>query len=222
MPVLVSLCLYQAVIDLGRRGHSQLAVANKVGISAGTVSRWLHAREFPERQIRSDRHRDRGRFQQQQERGVKPPASRTHYSSGRVASLLIKPESLSAEQKRHVEAFSEEQQARSPGGAGLARRFRGRVPRADIRGSCFRGDEARLESKSSGAARGAASLSSRVGEAPEVQPVARCQDGGCRRDSIHRPVTPRSLRLGSKAARRRQRNTKVNVHRRLEAIERRF
>jgi hypothetical protein len=49
---------FQTVIDLGRRGHRQYAIAKQVGISAGTVSRWLHARAFPERQIRSDRRRE--------------------------------------------------------------------------------------------------------------------------------------------------------------------
>lgn len=98
---------FQTVMDLGRRGHRQFAIATQVGISVGTVSRWLHAREFPERQIRSDRRREWARFRPHHERGVKPPASRTHYSSGRVASLLLKPERLSAELRRHVEAFLE-------------------------------------------------------------------------------------------------------------------
>ena len=35
---------FQTVIDLGRRGHRHYAIAKQVGISAGTVSRWLHAR----------------------------------------------------------------------------------------------------------------------------------------------------------------------------------
>ena len=33
------------------------------------------------------------------------PDNRTHYSSGRVARLLLKPETLSKEQKRHLESF---------------------------------------------------------------------------------------------------------------------
>jgi transposase len=33
------------------------------------------------------------------------PASPAHYSSGRVASLLLNPERRTADQKRHVDAF---------------------------------------------------------------------------------------------------------------------
>ena len=96
---------YQAVIDLRPHGHSQMAIAKQVGVSAGTVARWLNGRGFPERQTRSDRRRERVRVCQPHARGVTPSASRTHYSSGRVASLLIKPERLSADQKRYVDAF---------------------------------------------------------------------------------------------------------------------
>ncbi len=96
---------FQTVLDLGRRGHRHYAIAHQVGISAGTVSRWLHARAFPERQIRSDRRRERAPFRSLYARGGKPPANRTHYSSGRMASLLLRPERRSAEQKRHVDAF---------------------------------------------------------------------------------------------------------------------
>jgi transposase len=96
---------FQTVIDLGRRGHHHYAIAHQVGISAGTVSRWLHARAFPERQLRSDRQRERAPFRPLYAHGGKLPASRTHYSSGRVASLLLNPERRSAEQKRHVDAF---------------------------------------------------------------------------------------------------------------------
>jgi hypothetical protein len=96
---------YQAVVDLGAHGDSQLTIAKKVGVSAGTVARWLHARGFPERQIRRDRQRDRARFLQPHPRGL-TPARRTHYSSGRVAALLMKPEGLSAAQQGHVNASS--------------------------------------------------------------------------------------------------------------------
>ena len=61
---------YQLVVELGRQGHSQLAIAEKVGISAGTVARWLKAPGFPERQIRSDRRRDRSRFARRLERDL--------------------------------------------------------------------------------------------------------------------------------------------------------
>src|SRR3984893_8213807 len=53
---------FQTVIELGRRGHRHYAIAKQVGVSAGTVSRWLHARAFPERQIRSDRRHERAPF----------------------------------------------------------------------------------------------------------------------------------------------------------------
>jgi len=96
---------FQTVIELGRRGHRHDAIAKQVGISAGTVSRWLHARGFPERQIRSDRRHERAPFWARYARHDKLPARRTHYSSGRVASLLLNPEHRSAEQKRHVDAF---------------------------------------------------------------------------------------------------------------------
>ena len=92
------------MIELSQQGLTQLAMADEVGVSAGTVARWLTAPGFPERSIRSDRHRDRARFLQT-ERGLQAPASKTHYSSGRIAGLLMKPEGLSAEQKGHVNAF---------------------------------------------------------------------------------------------------------------------
>lgn len=95
---------FQTVLDLGRRGHRHYAIARQVGISAGTVSRWLHAPVFPERQLRSDRRRERAPFRSLYARAGKV-ASRTHYSSGRIASLLLKPEGRSTEQTRHVDAF---------------------------------------------------------------------------------------------------------------------
>jgi hypothetical protein len=96
---------FQTVIGLGRRGLRHYAIAKQVGISAGTVSRWLHARALPERQIRSDRRRERAPFWLRYARGGKLPASPAHYSSGRVASLLLNPERRSPDQKRHVAAF---------------------------------------------------------------------------------------------------------------------
>ena len=53
---------YTKVHELHRGGHTQLEVAEKVGIGAETVSRWLNAPAFPERRIRSDRRRDSGPF----------------------------------------------------------------------------------------------------------------------------------------------------------------
>jgi len=97
---------YRAVVELGRQGHTQLAIAEKMGMAADTVARWLRAPGFPERQIRSDRRRDRARYLQNQERGLHPSQMRRHYSSGRMAALLTKvPPTLSAAQRRHLEAF---------------------------------------------------------------------------------------------------------------------
>lgn len=95
---------YQLVVELGRQGHSQLAIGEMLRISPGLVAAWLRAPGFPERQIRSDRQRDQARFKQRLEK-LQAPANRTHYSSGRVAGLLLKPEALSKEQKRYVDAF---------------------------------------------------------------------------------------------------------------------
>jgi len=58
---------YQAVVELARQGQTQLAIAERVGVGAETVARWLHAPGFPERRIRSDRRRDQARFVQDQE-----------------------------------------------------------------------------------------------------------------------------------------------------------
>ena len=96
---------FQTVIELGRRGYRHDAIAKQVGISAGTVSRWLQAGAFPERQIRSDRRRERAPFRSLYAGDGKPPTNRTHYSSGRVASLLLTPERRTPAQTRHVDAF---------------------------------------------------------------------------------------------------------------------
>lgn len=96
---------YLAVKELALQHHTQLAIAEKVGVSMGTVSRWLNAPDFPERQLRSNRHRDQALFLQKQHGGLHPRLSRVHYSSGRIATLLMKPESVSAEQKRYLEVF---------------------------------------------------------------------------------------------------------------------
>jgi hypothetical protein len=95
-----------AVVELGRQGHTQLAIAEKFGIGAETLARWLRAPEFPERRIRSDRKRDRARFLQDQERGLHPALARTHFSAGRIAALLLKPcRRMSAVQQRYRDSF---------------------------------------------------------------------------------------------------------------------
>jgi transposase len=46
------------VKELRQQGYTQEQIAERIGMDAETVARWLHAPEFPERQIRSDRRRD--------------------------------------------------------------------------------------------------------------------------------------------------------------------
>jgi hypothetical protein len=60
---------YLAVVELHRQGHTQLAIAERIGIGPETIARWWHAPEFPERRIRSDRRPDRALIVQEQERG---------------------------------------------------------------------------------------------------------------------------------------------------------
>jgi Trp operon repressor len=97
---------YTKVHELHRGGLTQLEVAEKVGIGAETVSRWLNAPAFPERRIRSDRRRDQVLFLQSHKPRLQPSLIRTHYSAGRVSALLnMQPQTLSVGQKRHLDAF---------------------------------------------------------------------------------------------------------------------
>jgi transposase len=97
---------YLDVVELHRQGHTQLAIAERVGIRADTVSRWLNAGGFPERQIRSDRRRDQALFVEQKTQGAHVSLVRIHYSAGRVAALLnMQPKSRSAVQTRYLESF---------------------------------------------------------------------------------------------------------------------
>jgi transcriptional regulator with XRE-family HTH domain len=97
---------YLAVVELRRQGHTQEEIAERVGLNAETVARWLNAGEFPERQIRSDRRRDQAVFKQKLERGLHPSLARTHYSSARIAALLSKPpKTLSSSQNDHLGLF---------------------------------------------------------------------------------------------------------------------
>ena len=97
---------YQAVVELRRQGHSQLAIAERVGINAETVARWLHAGSFPERRIRSDRRRDGARFLQDRQRGLQPSLDRTHFSAGRITALLMQPpRKLSSAQRGYLDSF---------------------------------------------------------------------------------------------------------------------
>jgi transposase len=97
---------YRAVVELGRQGCTQLEIAEKVGVRAQTVARWLHAPGFPERRIRSDRRRDQARFLQDRDRGLQPALTRTHFSSARITALLLTPpRDLSANQLRYRDSF---------------------------------------------------------------------------------------------------------------------
>lgn len=95
-----------AVKELRRQGYTQEQIAERIGMNAETVARWLHAPEFPERQIRSDRRRDHALFLQKQTRGAHPTRLRTHYSSPQVAALLSRPpRTLSESQKYRLQPF---------------------------------------------------------------------------------------------------------------------
>jgi len=97
---------YLAVLDLHRQGHTQLAIADKIGIGPTTIARWMSGHSFPERHIRSDRRRDQARHVQDTARGMHPSQTRKHFSAGRIASLLVKPPGmLSGAQIRYVEPF---------------------------------------------------------------------------------------------------------------------
>jgi transposase len=97
---------YRTVVELGRQGNTQLQIAEKVGVGAETVARWLNAPAFPERRIRCDRRRDQGRFLQDRDRGLQPALTRTHFSSARMAALLLTPpRDLSANQLRYRDSF---------------------------------------------------------------------------------------------------------------------
>jgi Trp operon repressor len=82
---------YQAVIELSNQGYTQLQIAERVGVGAGTVARWQNEGGFPERRIRRDRRRDQARFLQDRVRGLHPALARTHFSSARVTALLLTP-----------------------------------------------------------------------------------------------------------------------------------
>jgi transposase len=97
---------YQAVIELSNQGYTQLEIAERVGIGAGTVARWQNAGGFPERRIRRDRRRDQARLVQDRGRGLRPALARTHFSSARMAALLLTPpRDLSETQRSYRDSF---------------------------------------------------------------------------------------------------------------------
>jgi transposase len=97
---------YRAVVELRRQGNTQLQIAEKVGVGAEAVARWLHAPGFPERRIRCDRRRDPAYFPQDQDHDLQPALTQTHFSSARVTALLLTPPcDLSADQRRYRDGF---------------------------------------------------------------------------------------------------------------------
>jgi transposase len=97
---------YRAVIELSNQGFTQFEIAERVGVRAGTVARWQNAGGFPERRIRRDRRRDQARFVQDRERGLRPALARTHFSSARMAALLLRPpRDLSETQRSYGDSF---------------------------------------------------------------------------------------------------------------------
>jgi transposase len=93
---------YVAVVEAHRQGQTQLQIARKVGMSAETVALWIHAREFPERRIRSNRRRDLALFLQDQ--GDHPSSNMTYLSPARVAALLAQPRrGMSEEQRTYLD-----------------------------------------------------------------------------------------------------------------------
>jgi len=91
---------YRAVIELSHQGSTQLAIAERVGVEAGTVARWQNAGGLPERRIRRDRRRDQARFVQDRDGGLRPALARTHFSSARMAALLLTPPGDLSESRR--------------------------------------------------------------------------------------------------------------------------
>jgi transposase len=53
-----------------------------------------------------NRIKEQALFLERRERGLQPSLTKTHYSAGRVSALLtMRPKTLSAAQKRHLDAF---------------------------------------------------------------------------------------------------------------------
>jgi transposase len=95
---------YLAVVEAHRQGQTQLEIARKVGMSAETVAIWIHAREFPERRIRSNRRRDLALLlQDQRDHSF---SNMTYFSPARVAALLAKPRrGMGEEQQTYMDRF---------------------------------------------------------------------------------------------------------------------
>src|SRR5258708_15934013 len=77
---------YVAVVEAHRQGQTQMQIARTVGMSAETVAIWIHAREFPERRIRSNRRRDLALLLLDQR--DHPFSNMTYFSPARVGTAL--------------------------------------------------------------------------------------------------------------------------------------
>jgi hypothetical protein len=97
---------YLAVVECDRQGDTQLAIAAKLGLSAGTVAVWLHAPGFPERRIPSHRRRDQPRLLEDRASEGSSRLVRTHFSAGRVAALMVQGRRrLTALQRPYLQNF---------------------------------------------------------------------------------------------------------------------
>jgi transposase len=97
---------WQEVVELFRQGFSKRAIAKRCGLARNTVASWLQAPGYPERGMRSDRQRDEKPNGARPEPGLKGTLSRTRYSAGWIAALLIKfPRTLTPVQNGHLEYF---------------------------------------------------------------------------------------------------------------------
>jgi len=97
---------YQAVMNLTRRGETQLEIAAKLGLGPSTVSNWQHAGHFPERRIRSDRRRDQFRAPRRDSAAWSTPPVATHFAPSRVAGLLAKASrEMKAPQRSYLCSF---------------------------------------------------------------------------------------------------------------------
>lgn len=95
---------YRAVVALAERGVSQREIVATVHVQPLTVSRWLTAGEFPERQVSSIRRRDERRLLR--DVAIGRPTTKRSFSAGRVAALLVKPPGLLTEaQRSYLDAY---------------------------------------------------------------------------------------------------------------------
>jgi hypothetical protein len=92
------------MVALAERGVSQREIAATVHVQPLTVSRWLAAGEFPERQVSSIRRRDERRLLR--DVAIGRPTIKRSFSAGRVAALLVKPPGLLTQSQRsYLDAY---------------------------------------------------------------------------------------------------------------------